>query len=161
MKITNYKQSNDGFSGFLVIFAIVFIIFGAFYISNLSKIDLFGILFLIFFFFLPSLFGIDIFLWRNFGKEEIIITDDFILVYKKNRIFRKRKKIQIKKIKQISIIDRNKLWQIQKMLEFWDFSYQGFIKIKYKRYRTFSFGENMNVEDINEVINIINLKITQ
>lgn len=112
MKITNYKKSNDGISVFLFIFAIFFIILGIFYISNLSKIDLFGILFFFFFFLFPSLFGIDIFLWRNFGKEEIIVTDEFITVYKKNRIFKKKKKIKLNTIKQISIIDRAQLWQI-------------------------------------------------
>lgn len=44
------------------------------------------------------------------------------------------------------------------MLEFWDFAYQGFINIKYKSSRTFSFGENMYIEDINEIIDLINSK---
>ncbi|MBP1672878.1 MAG: hypothetical protein H6Q25_693 [Bacteroidetes bacterium] len=158
MKITNYKKSSDGLSFFLVLFAIFFIFFGIFYISQLSNIDLFAILFSLFFFLLPSLFAIDIFLWRNYGKEEIIITDELITIYKKNRIFRKKKTIKLNTIKQISIMDRSKLWTIQKMFEFWDFSYQGFIKIKYKWCRRYYFGENMFLEDIEDLINYINSK---
>jgi hypothetical protein len=158
MKIINYKKSTDGISFFLLFFSFFLIFFGIYLTSTYSQLDLFGLFFLLFVYIFPSLFFIDIFIWRNFGKEELIITENCILIYKKNRIFRKKKIIKINTIKQISIIDRNKLGLIQKSLEFWDFAYQGFIKIKYKRCRTFSFGENMYLEDIEDIINLVNSK---
>lgn len=150
MMITNSKKSSDGVSFFLIFFTIILLFIGLQLIFELSieDYDFPFILLLLLFFVCPSLFFIDIIIWRLFGKEIIYLNEEYIIIKKVNRLFKKKKKINLHSICLFEIVDRSKYGFFEQSMEFWDFSYQGFIHIKYSKYFNFYFGENLFLEDI-------------
>lgn len=158
MKITNSKKTSDGVSYFLIIFTIVLIFVGIQLLFDIpiANYDIPFILFILLFFVCPSLFFIDIIIWRLFGKEIIYINEDYLVIIKINRLFIKRKKIKLKTICFFEIVDRSKYGFIAQSMEFWDFSYQGFIHVKYSKHFNYYFGENIYLEDILLIKEFIN-----
>lgn len=166
MTIINSKKTSDGVSYFLLIFTIIILFVGIQFLFEISidDYDFPFILFLLLFFLFPSIFFIDIIIWRLFGKEIIYLNEEFIIIKKVNRLFRKKRKIKLQSICLFDIVDRSKYGFIAQSMEFWDFSYQGYIHIKYSKYFNFYFGENIFLEDIlmiKEFIKNHNNKIEQ
>jgi len=95
MMITNSKKSSDGVSFFLIFFTIILLFIGLQLIFELSieDYDFPFILLLLLFFVCPSLFFIDIIIWRLFGKEIIYLNEEYIIIKKVNRLLKKRKKL--------------------------------------------------------------------
>ncbi len=102
------------------------------------------------------------FLWVLFGYEEIIITNQNLVIKQRGTYLTKTKNFNFKNIKNIKVV--------YKIFKFWDFFVSktslttiksfGPITFEYES-KIINFGGNVNVNQENEIIQILETKIKE